>query len=209
MHRSILASTGNPGKLREIIRVLEGLDVRVDSLKDYGHIEEPEENGSSFAENARLKALYYAEKTGKWCLADDSGLVVDALGGLPGVHSARFAIDDCSPDAGRDVIDMANNRKLIKLLEDVPDKKRTARFVCCLALAEPGKILLETTGTIEGLITHTPSGNNGFGYDPFFFLPDRNCTTAELPPDDKNSISHRGKALMVFATRLQELLSKD
>jgi XTP/dITP diphosphohydrolase len=207
--RTVLVATGNPGKLREITRVLEDLDVRVTGLEDRPDIPEPEETGETFAENARAKALYYAEKTGQWCLADDSGLVVDAIDGQPGVLSARFAIDRCEPPLTRDRIDRANNDKLLEMLTYVEDEDRTARFVCCLALAEPGSVLLETSGIIEGRIGHEPAGKNGFGYDPLFLVPELNVTTAQLPSDEKNRISHRGKAVREFAEKLRGLLGED
>jgi XTP/dITP diphosphohydrolase len=207
--RNILAATGNPGKLREIKRVLEDLDLRVTGLKDRPDIPEPEETGKTFAENARAKALYYAEKTAQWCLADDSGLVVDAINGQPGVLSARFAVERCEPPLTRDRIDRANNDKLLEMLAGVEDEDRTARFICCLALAEPGGVLLETSGIIEGRIGHEPEGENGFGYDPLFLVPELNVTTAQLPPDEKNRISHRGKAVREFAEKLRRLLEGD
>jgi len=204
--RTIVLATGNPGKLREIRQTLGDLPVQVLGLADLPSIEEPPEDGETFAANARDKAAYYARATGHWCLADDSGLVVDALDGRPGVYSARYAAGDCPPGAGRDVIDPANNRKLLGELADVPDEKRTARFICALALADGDGILLEASGSVEGRIGHKPRGDNGFGYDPLFYLPDRDVTTAELPPEAKNAISHRGKATRQFAEMLKELL---
>jgi XTP/dITP diphosphohydrolase len=205
MH-SIVLATRNPGKLREIQRVLADLDVRVTGLDDGGEIPEPAETGVTFAENARDKALYYARATGRWCLADDSGLVVDALSGAPGVYSARWAAEDCPPDAGRDVLDQANNAKLLRELAGVPDEKRTARFVCRLALAVGQTVVIEADGVVEGRIAHEPAGRNGFGYDPLFFVPELGCTTAQLSPERKNRISHRGRAVRQFATRLKAYL---
>ncbi|MFP4434476.1 MAG: RdgB/HAM1 family non-canonical purine NTP pyrophosphatase [Phycisphaerae bacterium] len=202
-------ATGNPGKLGEIREVLGDLSVSVLGLKDLTPIEEPEETGRTFAENARDKALYYAEKTNLPCLADDSGLEVDALNGAPGVHSARFAAGEVAPDAPRPAIDAANNAKLLNALADVPEEKRTARFVCHLALAADGEILLEARDTIEGRIARSPAGDNGFGYDPLFVVPEKGCTTAQLPPEQKNAISHRGKAVRTFAAKLQEYLAKQ
>ena len=205
--QTIVLATGNPGKLREIREVLGELPVEVLGLADLPPIEEPAEDGDTFAENACAKASYYARATGHWCLADDSGIVVDALDGKPGVHSARYAADECPPGAGRDVVDPANNRKLLRELADVPDQERTARFVCYLALSDGERILLETSGTIEGRIGHQERGANGFGYDPLFRLPDRDVTTAQLAPAEKNAISHRGKATRKFAGMLGELLA--
>jgi XTP/dITP diphosphohydrolase len=204
MHLIMLA-TRNPGKLREIQQVLADLDVQVTGLGDDG-ITEPEETGATFAENARDKALYYARATGCWCLADDSGLVVDALGGAPGVLSARYAAADCSPDATREALDQANNAKLLRELSGAPDEKRTARFVCRLALAVDDTIVLEADGVVEGRIAHAPAGQNGFGYDPLFFVPQLGCTTAQLSAERKNQISHRGRAVRQFAEKLKTFL---
>ncbi|MCP4568856.1 MAG: XTP/dITP diphosphatase [FCB group bacterium] len=208
MRRQIVLATKNPGKLREIAQVLENLAVEVISLADVSLIEEPEETGATFAENARQKASYYARATGKWCLADDSGLVVDALAGRPGVYSARYAADRCEESADRETIDQANNDKLLEELADIPGQDRTARFVCHLALADSDgqAVLLESCGSIEGQIATSPAGSNGFGYDPLFFLPQRGCTTAELSAEQKNHISHRGQAVRQFAEKLKSLL---
>jgi len=205
--RTLVVATGNPGKLREIRQTLGDLPVRVVGLRDLPPLDEPAETGGTFAANARDKATYYARATGHWCVADDSGLVVDALGGRPGVYSARYAADRCDPGAGRDVVDAANNAKLLDELADVPDERRTARFVCALALSDGETILIETDGTVEGRIARTERGSNGFGYDPLFHLPSRGVTTAELPPDAKNAISHRGQATRRFATELKTLLA--
>lgn len=205
--RVIVLATKNPGKLREIRQVLADLPVRIAGLEEFPPIDEPEETGRTFAENARDKAAYYARATGQWCLADDSGLVVDALGGLPGVHSARYAADQCSCGAGRAAIDAANNRKLLAALDGVSDEKRTARFVCHLALSDAQRTLIETSDSVEGRIGYVERGQNGFGYDPLFVLPDRGgITMAELPSEEKNAISHRGKALRRFAKMLQTIL---
>lgn len=204
--RTIVLATRNPGKCREIASVLEGTGVVLRSLADWPDLPEPDETAESFQRNARDKARYYATRTGLWCLADDSGLAVDALDGRPGVYSARFADDETPADADRAAVDAANNAKLLRLLEDVPEEQRTARFVCCLALAEGDDILLETRGTVEGVIGHQPRGNNGFGYDPLFHLPGKNCTTAELAPEEKNAISHRGQAVREFAAKIRDMI---
>lgn len=204
-HIMVLAS-GNATKLREIREVLGPLPVEVVLLSEMPPVAEPVEDGQTFGDNARLKALYYARATGRWCLADDSGLVVDALGGAPGVHSARYARDDCPPGADRPVITAANNARLLRELGDTPAARRTARFVCCLALADRDGVLLETSGTVEGLIAESPRGSNGFGYDPLFLIPDRGMTAAEMTPEAKNAISHRGKAVRRFAELLGRLL---
>ena len=197
---SILLATSNPHKLDEVRAVLEPLGYRVLSLDDVpGDHEEPVEAADTFEGNARLKAVGYAQSTGLQCLADDSGLEVDALDGAPGVHSARY-----SGVAGdRATRDAANNRKLLEALAGVPDDRRTARFVCCMYLADPdGTIRVETRGTFEGIVTDRPAGANGFGYDPLLYLPDRDCTSAELSPEEKNARSHRGEDCRRLAERL-------
>ena len=204
--RLIVLATRNSGKVREIRQVLSGLPVRVAGLERFGNIPEPPEDQPSFAANARHKALYYAGATGKWCLADDSGLEVDDLGGRPGVRSSRYAADECPPHADREEIDRANNAKLLKALEDIPDNRRTARFICHLALADERRILIETFDTIEGRIAREPAGRNGFGYDPLFWVPALGCTTAQLSLRRKNDISHRGKAVRHFARLLKTFL---
>jgi len=205
---TITLGSGNPHKLKEVSAVLSALGVAVLPLPADRKIPEPYETGSTFAENARQKALYYADILDCWCLADDSGLVVDALDGLPGVISARYAADCCPANSSRKVIDCANNAKLLAVLTSVPDDRRTARFVCHLALAAPGKILLESSGKIEGRILHAPAGENGFGYDPLFYVDEKGCTTAQLSSHDKNAISHRGCALRTFAKKLRILLAE-
>lgn len=206
--RSILLSTRNGGKIREIREVLQPLGISAGGLEDFEHVPEPEETGLTFAANARQKALYYAQVTGQICLADDSGLEVDALDGRPGVYSARYAADRCPATASRAEIDAANNAKLLAELADVPEHLRTARFVCHLALAKGDKVLLETFDTIEGRIGYEPRGQNGFGYDPLFFYPPLGCTTAELPQGKKNLVSHRGKAVRTFAAMLSKMLDR-
>jgi len=192
---ALLIATRNKGKIREFRDVLEKAGFSVFSVFDKApDLPEPIEDGQTFADNAAIKATYYAARTGMLCLADDSGLVVDALDGAPGVHSARYAGE------GHD--DKANNAKLIKSLQGVEREKRTARYVCVLALAAPGKEPLLAEGTCEGLIDLKPKGSKGFGYDSYFYVPSFGKTMAELDLDEKNSISHRGAALR----RLQELL---
>lgn len=202
----LVLATRNPGKIREIREVLAGLPVRIASLDEYGPIEEPEEHGLTFAQNAQDKARYYALATGQWSLADDSGLEVDALGGAPGVRSARYAADRVAAGAKREVIDRANNAKLLEELANVDEGRRTARFVCHLAMADPKGVLLEACDKIEGHILRGPRGENGFGYDPLFYVNEKGCTTAELAQEQKNEISHRGKALRHFSQLLREML---
>jgi len=189
--------------------VLSELGVQIASLDEVSDVAEPAETGETFAQNARDKALYYARATGRWCLADDSGLEVDALDGAPGVHSARFSRRTVGPDADRNTIDRANNARLLAALQDVPDDRRTARFICHLALADPQSVLIEASGTVEGQIASSPAGDNGFGYDPLFYLPDLGCTAAQLPPETKNRISHRGKAVRRFAELLRAYLAES
>jgi XTP/dITP diphosphohydrolase len=208
--REILIATGNPGKMREIIAVLSeahaiAAAVRWVGVKDIGlHIEEPVEDGASFLDNAVLKAQYYARAIGRWTLADDSGLEVDALGGRPGVLSARYA---GVTDGPREEIDRANNQRLIRELAGIPPEQRTARFRCVLALSDGRNVLATTDGSIEGLIVDMPRGEGGFGYDPHFLVPQLGKTTAELAAEEKNRISHRGQALRAMRERLADVLS--
>jgi len=226
--RPILLATGNPGKLREVQVVLADYDVPVIGLSDLPQLPEAVEEGPTFVANAEAKARHYARLTNHWALADDSGLEVDALDGAPGVYSARYATqprrglsedsalgrtasDDseparASPDAERN--DAANNARLIAELAGVPPERRSARFRCALSLADGDRILATASGVIEGRIIDVPRGSNGFGYDPHFLLPDRNLTTAELPPEEKNRISHRGQALRAIAPLLACLLAE-
>jgi len=240
--RKILVATTNPGKIAEI-RAMLGGQVNWLSLADVGPVAEITEDGATFAENARKKALGYAEASGLWTLADDSGLVVDALGGAPGVTSARFcgeavpalraegipstgsgqalpsdrgrdARDTQGQDAlatGKDrtLLDHRNMAKVLDLLKAVPQDRRTARFVCRLCLASPEKVLIETEGTLEGLITDSQIGQNGFGYDPIFLVPHLGKTVAQLSRGEKNAISHRGNAIRKLKPLLDELLDKS
>lgn len=184
----LLVATLNPGKVREISRALIPAGIHVVGL-DYLHDKTPvEETGATFEENARMKAEGYSRRTALPVLADDSGLEVDALGGAPGVESARYG--------GPDLDDDGRNRQLLQALRDVSDPaRRTARFRCVLALARGGKTLATFSGVIEGRIVDEPRGSNGFGYDPLFFHPDSECTTAEMTPAEKHRVSHRGQAI--------------
>jgi XTP/dITP diphosphohydrolase len=203
--RKILVATTNPGKIAEL-RAMLGSDVQWLGLAEVNEITEIAEDGRTFAENACKKALGYAKATGLWAIADDSGLVVDALDGAPGVKSARFSGEKLN-DADRTLIDHRNIAKVLELLKDVPKEKRTARFVCRLCLASPERILIETEGTLEGMITDREIGENGFGYDPIFFVPRLNKTVAQLTGEQKNAISHRGNAIRKLKPMLDELLS--
>jgi XTP/dITP diphosphohydrolase len=188
----LLFASSNPHKIEEVRAILAPLGIEIvglDSLNDPPP--EPIEDGATFEENARIKAVAYAKATVQICLADDSGLEVDALNGAPGVHSARYA----GADGTRAQRDAANNAKLLKQLKPVPAERRTARFVCAMCLADPdGNIFAETRGEFPGVITDQPRGSNGFGYDPLLYLPDRGCTSAELSTAEKNARSHRGEA---------------
>jgi len=204
MKRTILVATTNPGKAMELQASLGlGMDVQWLTLSDLPGLPVVEEDGKSFAENARKKACQYAKASGLWTLSDDSGLEVDALGGLPGVRSARFA-DLAGPD--RKAIDLANCQKVLDLLKDVPWDRRTARFVCHVCLASPDGVLAEASGSMDGLIALGPSGTNGFGYDPIFFVPELNCTVAQLTSQQKVAISHRGKAIRALMPTLYALV---
>ncbi len=206
MKRRILLASTNQGKLAELSELLGPINEKIEwvSLKAYPDIPEVVEDGDTFAENAHKKALGYAKATGLWTIADDSGLVIDALNGNPGVYSARYAADKCG--GNRETIDTANYKKVLAELKDTPDKKRTARFMCRLCLASPEKVLLETEGTVEGVINHGPVGENGFGYDPIFYIPSLNKTAAQLDPQAKNRISHRGNAIRKLKPLLEDLL---
>ncbi len=192
----ILLATKNRGKIEEFGRLFEEFGHEVVSLLDLGEIPSVEEDGATFEENAIKKAKGYAEATGMAALADDSGLEVDALGGAPGVYSARYA--------GPSATDADNNRKLLKALEGVPEPERTARFRCVLALYLPDGRLITAHGTCEGLIALEPKGEGGFGYDPIFFVPSKGRTMAELSPEEKNAISHRGRAIERLRPALTE-----
>lgn len=187
MKRIVLASN-NPGKIREINQILTDFQLEIVSQSEY-HIKEIDETGFSFVENAILKARNAAASSGHGTFADDSGLEVDALDGAPGIYSARYA--------GKNASDQDNLQKLLSDLKDVPDDQRTARFQCLLVYLKHAKdpTPLICQGTWEGYITHEARGSNGFGYDPIFFVPTHNCTSAELSPEIKNTISHRAQAL--------------
>lgn len=193
-------ASSNPYKLREVMQILGPLGVSIRHLGELGlELVEPAEDADTFEGNARLKAISYAAQTGQCCLAEDSGLEVDALGGRPGVHSARYA----GVGNTRDERDQANNDKLLRELLSVPDSERSARFVCTLCLVDPsGNVLCEARGTYEGVIARQPRGENGFGYDPLLWLPDLSKTSAELSSEAKNARSHRGKALRTLLSAL-------
>lgn len=188
MTRRVVLASGNAGKVREINQMLAGLGLEVVAQTEY-HVPEIEETGLTFVENAILKARNAARHTGLPAIADDSGIEIDALNGAPGIYSARYA--------GVGAGDRANNDKLLAALAAVPDAQRTARFQCLMVYmahaADPTPIICQ--GTWEGRILPAPRGANGFGYDPLFYVPTHDCTSAELPPEIKNQLSHRGQAL--------------
>ena len=193
----LVVATKNPGKLKEIREIL-GSEVSVTSLADFPGVGDIVEDGTTFEANATKKALSVAFHTGHVSLADDSGLEVDALNGAPGVYSARFA--------GEKATDEQNNRKLLRLLEETPPEKRTARFRCVIAIGAPDGSVQTAEGRAEGLILCSPRGTGGFGYDPLFLVPGIRRTFAELPPEEKNRLSHRGKALLSVFPLLNKLL---
>lgn len=203
MVKKIIFATGNQNKMREIREIMGNLPVEILSMKEAGIKADIREDGTTFEENAAIKAKAVAELLPEQdrdtiVLADDSGLEIDTLNGEPGIYSARYMGEDTSYHI--------KNAELIRRLEGVPEEKRTARFVCAVAAVLPDRTCLTVRGTIEGRIGYEERGSNGFGYDPIFMLPDRGCTTAELPPEGKNKISHRGKALRLMEEKLRGIL---
>lgn len=196
MRRTVVLASGNLGKLREINDLLKGTGIEVSSQSRFG-IPAAEETGATFLENAILKARHAARHAGHPAIADDSGIEVDALGGAPGVHSARYA--------GVSASDSENLQKLLAALHDVPSDKRTARFQCVMVYVrdarDPSPIVAR--GTWSGRIAFAPRGDNGFGYDPVFLVPGRGCTSAELAPEEKNRLSHRSQALRALIEGLR------
>lgn len=194
--KRILFATGNQGKMKEVREILADLGVEVISMREAGVSAEIVEDGETFEENAVIKARTIMELTGEVTLADDSGLEIDALGGEPGVYSARYMGEDTSYHI--------KNNNLIRRLSQVPRQQRTARFVCSIAAAFPDGEIITTGGVIEGLIGYEEAGENGFGYDPIFVVPQLGCTTAQLSDEQKNEISHRGKALRKMKEELRK-----
>lgn len=192
--KELLIATTNPGKVVEIRQALEGLGLTLLSLADFPNPPEVTEDSDTFEGNARKKAQHYARWRGTPALADDSGIVVEALGGRPGVHSARYA--------GQEATDEDNRRLLLKEMSDVPDGHRSASFVCVLVLVQPDGRELVAEGRVEGQVTRAPRGTGGFGYDPLFFVPSLGRTTAELTLAEKNKISHRGRALSILREKI-------
>lgn len=195
--KKIIFATSNEGKMDEIREILKDLDVELLSLKEAGFDLDIEENGSTFEENASIKAQTVSNLTGEMVLADDSGLEVDYLEKAPGIYSARFL--------GEDTPYSIKNQYIIDKLADAKGKERSARFVCVIACAFPNGAVITKRGTIEGVIAEKISGAHGFGYDPIFYVPEFQCTTADMPSDLKNEISHRGKALRA----MKEVIMKN
>lgn len=194
--KRIIFATGNAGKMKEIRAILADMDIEVVSMKEAGIIAEIDENGKTFEENALIKAKAIFELTGETVLADDSGLEVDYLNKEPGVYSARYL--------GEETSYTIKNQALLDRLAGVPKEKRTARFVCAIAAVLPDGNTLVTRETIEGYIGDSPAGENGFGYDPIFYVDEFGCSTAELSEEEKNRISHRGKALRAMKEKLRQ-----
>ena len=184
--RTLLLATTNEHKIAEFRTIFQDLPFTLLSLRDVGIDMEVEETGTTFAENAILKAQAYAQAAQMLALADDSGIEIDALGGAPGVYSARFA--------GREASYEERFRIIFERLQDLPEAQRTARFRCAIALAEPSGYIRVVEGTIEGVVAERARGTHGFGYDPIFLVPEYGQTTAEMEPEEKNRISHRGRA---------------
>lgn len=193
----LIFATGNEGKLKEIRMILGDLGVEILSLKEAGIDADVEENGTSFEENAVIKATEIMKLTGAVVLADDSGLEVDALNKEPGIYSARYM--------GHDTSYRIKNQNIIDRLEGKEGEERSARFVCAIAAAFPDGKVITTRGTMEGQIGYEERGENGFGYDPIFYLPEYKCYSGELPLEEKNKLSHRGKALRLMKEELEKL----
>lgn len=201
MEHRIIFATGNEGKMREVRLILADLGMEIISMKEAGASCEIEETGSSFAENAEIKARAVWKQTGHIVLADDSGLVVDYLGGEPGIYSARYMGEDTSYEI--------KNQAIIDRVAEAKEEERTARFVSAIAAVLPDGTILHTEGTVEGEIAYQPAGTEGFGYDPIFYLPEYGMTSAQIPIEKKNEISHRGKALEAMKQKLKGLYREE
>ena len=201
MERKILFATGNQDQMKEIQMILEDLGIVVSSMKEAGIDVDIVEDGTTFEENAMIKAEAIAKLTDAIVLADDSGLEIDYLNKEPGIYSARYAGTDTSYEI--------KNNLLLQRLEGVPDEKRTARFVCAIAAVFPDGSKETVRGTIEGRIGYEIAGEHGFGYDPIFYLPEYGCTTAELDPEKKNELSHRGKALRLMREIIEQKMQQE
>jgi len=195
MTQKVVLASSNQGKLREFIRMLSTQDMQIVKQSEF-NVSDVEETGLTFVENAILKARHAAKVTGLPALADDSGIEVDALNGQPGIYSARYSGEG----------DDANNTKLLEAMVDIPEAQRSARFRCCIVYMrhadDPSPIIADASW--EGIILHELKGLNGFGYDPLFYVPTHNCSSAEIDPDEKNRISHRGQALRILLAALEQ-----
>ena len=195
--RRLILATNNPHKIAEIRAIMHDLPIEIVDASTLDNPLDPEETAATLEENALIKARAFRKASGFWALADDSGLEIDALGGEPGVYSARFAGPGCSF--------ADNNAKVLRLLDGVPEARRTARFRCVAALVMDDDQSHLSEGRVEGVITFEPKGRDGFGYDPIFFSPELGCTFAEATPEAKNDVSHRGRAFRAAATFLKSL----
>jgi XTP/dITP diphosphohydrolase len=199
--KEVIIATKNPGKAREFEHIFAPRGISVRTLLDYPQIEDVEETGSTFEENATLKAVAISQQLNKMVIGDDSGLIVDALEGRPGIYSARYAGEQPKND-------QKNLEKVLDELQGVSEEERTARFYCALAVAMPGKETFTVSGTCEGRILEEQRGTNGFGYDPVFFVPEKGCAMAELSADEKNKISHRANALKKLDSILDSIVER-
>lgn len=196
--KKIIVATKNQGKIKEMINSFTDLPVELHSLAEFGPLPEAIEDGNTFTENALKKARFYAKETGLACLADDSGLEIAVLDNAPGIYSARFA--------GYHADDLANNQKMLSELNNKQVQSSPAQYVCSLVFVDTDGTELTSIGKCEGIIRNFAQGNNGFGYDPYFFVPELNKTMAELSIEEKNKISHRGKALFAMEKQLGDYL---
>ena len=193
----VVLASKNPHKLVEISKITEKFGIELVLQSDLGIDIDVEENGTTFEENSYIKAHAVMQASGLPALADDSGIAVDALNGEPGIYSARYGFDDSLDDYGRMML-------LLKNTEQVPDDQRQAQFVCVITMVTPQGQTIQARGEVHGFLTREPRGTNGFGYDPIFYYPPAGCTTAELPPEEKNVISHRANALKLFYEKMKE-----
>ena len=193
----VVLASKNPHKLVEISKITEKFGIELVLQSELGIDIDVEENGTTFEENSYIKAEAVMKASGLPALADDSGIAVDALNGEPGIYSARYGFDDTLDDYGRMML-------LLKNTEHVPDGQRQAKFVCVITMVTPQGQTVQARGEVHGQLTREPRGENGFGYDPIFYYPPAGCTTAELPPEEKNAISHRANALKLFYEKMKE-----
>lgn len=190
----LIIATGNEDKVREIDEILEGTGFEAISMKQAGFDPDIVEDGTTFEENALKKAMAVHELSGEYVMADDSGLCIDALDGAPGIYSARFCGEDSTYEE--------KFKKIFEMLADVPEEQRTAQFVCAIAVVRPDGTSFTVRGECRGVLHEKPMGENGFGYDPIFYVPEFGMTTAQMDPEVKNSISHRGRALRAMVEKL-------